>query len=105
MRFLNCSFIVFPDRAGSVSIAFLTYGIIAGTFTTSWAARVVKNLVALPRSPSPLLKKKLAPSWPFKAKDWATVLAMVGMVHLPVPAIPFSQNIDLLWGSWAHSVI
>ena len=63
---------------------------------------MVKSLEALPRSPSPLLKKKLAPSCLLSVKCWAIVLLIV---DLPVPAIPFNQNMHLLSGFEAHSLI
>ena len=50
---------------------------------------VGNSSAALPRSRSPLLKKKLAPRTPLLANDCATVR---DMVDFPVPAIPFSQN-------------
>ena len=65
-------------------------------------ATVVKNLEALPQSPLPLLKKKLAPSYLLSLKCWAIVLLIV---DLPVPAIPFNQNMHLLSGFEAHSLI
>lgn len=68
----------------------------------SCLVRVVKNLVAFPRSPSPLLKKKLTQSMPSFSTDLATVRQMV---DFPVPAIPFSQYMGLLREEVAHSAI
>lgn len=53
----------------------------------SWLAIVGKSFIAFPRSPSPLLKKKLAPSDLAWLKDFATVREIV---DFPVPAIPFN---------------
>jgi hypothetical protein len=87
---------------GSASIAFIMPDINPGTWAIRSVAIVVKNLEALPRSPSPFLKKKLAPSWALLANDCAIVRAIV---DFPVPAMPFSQNIGLPLLSSAHSVI
>jgi len=83
-------------------IAFFTLELIPRIRPIKSIAMVVKNRVALPRSPSPLLKKKLAPNRPWSEKICATVLAIV---DFPVPAIPFSQNMGLPFLSFAHSVI
>ena len=61
-----------------------------------------EELDASPRSRSPLLKKKLAPRALRSLKRVATVREMV---DLPVPALPFSQNMPLPLGSPAHSCI
>ncbi len=88
--------------AGSASIAFLIPGPRPDIQQTSCVAIIVKNRVALPRSPSPLLKKKLAPSCCQSAKARVTVRAIV---DFPVPAAPFSQNIGLQFLSSAQPSI
>jgi hypothetical protein len=63
---------------------------------------VGKNFLALPLSPSPLLKKKLAPRTLLSLKYLAIVREIV---DLPVPALPFSQKIGLSCGDEAQSLI
>jgi hypothetical protein len=77
-------------------------GVIWGILIASCVAIVGKSFLAFPRSPSPLLKKKLAPN----DLDWLNDVAIVReMVDFPVPAIPFNQNMHLPWGDAAHSLI
>ena len=102
INFSNWSFKVFSEISGSTSIALLMPDINLGTWIIRSLAMVVKNLEALPRSPSPLLKKKLAPSCCWPANDWATVRAIV---DFPVPAMPFNQYMGLPFLSLAHSVM
>jgi hypothetical protein len=59
----------------------------------------MKTLIKLPRSASPLLKKKLPPRRPVLAKFRATDR---DTVDFPVPALPLSQKIGLVLGSKAH---
>jgi hypothetical protein len=68
----------------------------------SCLAIVGKSFRAFPQSPSPLLKKKLAPSDLVSLKDFAIVREMV---DFPVPAIPFNQNMHLPWREQDHSLI
>jgi hypothetical protein len=64
-----------------------------GTLFASCTATLVTNLPAWPTSPSPFVKKKLAPSRFFSKYLRATVRAMV---DFPVPAKPFSQKMHRL---------
>ena len=120
----NCGLKSLSATCGSASSASLIKGRISGMDWTSWVAMVVNKKLALPRSPSPFLKKKLAPSCVCLSNSAASVRAIV---VLPKPAIwrpkgftcaipcsrhtiwgfnhntiPFNQNTHLLAGFIAH---
>lgn len=99
IRLSNCSLSIFSEILGSLSSVFRTIGIRSGMVIINCSMRVGKRLFALPRSFSPFLKKKLAPSSPFSFRRCATVLEIV---DFPVPAIPFSQNMHFPCGDIAH---
>jgi len=81
------------DRAG-ISLRFVTASQIylrsAGTLFASCTSILVKNLAALPTSPPPWEKKKLAPRR-FSSKYLRAIVRE--MVAFPVLARPFSQKI------------
>jgi hypothetical protein len=63
---------------------------------------VGKNLLAVPRSPSPLLKKKLALR---RLLFWKYLAIVREIVDFPVPALPFNQKIGLSYAEEAYSLI
>lgn len=75
---------------------------ISGTLIASYLASVGKSFLVFPRSPSPLLKKKLTPSDWDRLNDFAIVREIV---EFSIPAIPFNQNMHLSCGDEAHSLI
>ena len=81
ISFSNCSTRPFSAIRGCASRACAICGLTKATCRASWAAIVVKNLDALPRSPWFCLKKKLAPrlapSWLTLENSLATVLDIV----------------------------
>jgi hypothetical protein len=88
--------------SGFSLMALQMYGTTAGSAIVRCAAIVVNNLVACPRSPRPLEKKKLAPRLFCLYHLRATVRAIV---DFPVPAIPFNQNMHAPLQSSLHAMI
>lgn len=88
-EFLKWSSVALAVISGPSRRLFWRCGTIWGMLITSCLASVWKSFKALPRSLSPLLKKKLAASEPDLLKGLAIVREMV---DFPVPAILFYQN-------------
>ncbi len=102
MSFSNCSFMILVNMTKFIFKTFLRYSLRSERLCINWVAIVVKNLKALSRSSSPLLKKKLTPNW----RRWVKSRAIVWLiVDLSVSIIPFNQNMHLLWEFRAQSLI
>lgn len=100
--FLNCSLSDFDAMLGLLWSIFYTLDLSSEILRVSCFVNIGKNFFAFPRSPLPLLKKKVAPRWSVSLSNFATVR---DIVDFPVPAIPFSQKM-LFWdGETAHSII
>lgn len=98
---LNCSSRDLDVIHGSVLMRLSIWGANCRCGMSSCLMILENKYLALPRSPSPCLKKYVAPSSPLSLNDRAIVRAMV---DFPVPAIPFSQRMHLLSWDVAHSL-